>query len=307
MNVTVSIFTIGVALMAPILWAALGEVIVEQSGVLNVGIEGVMLIGAFAAAIGYRFGGSLYYGLAIAIGSGVACGLVLALSYVRLGADQIVTGIVFNVFALGLTTTLYEKYLGGGVAKTLPDLEIPGLGDIPGFGKILFRHNVLVYAAFLAAPVVFYLIRRTWFGLYARFASEHPRAVESAGLSVWRLRYPAVVLGCTLTAIGGATLVLSTSGSYVPRMTEGRGFIALAVVVLARWNPFGVILGCVVFGVARAIQFEVQNLGPLADVPNDFVLAFPYVLTILAVVFARGSRYPAACGVPYRPSGSRAF
>jgi general nucleoside transport system permease protein len=305
-NATVSIFTIGVALMAPILWAALGELVVEQSGVLNVGIEGVMLIGAFGAAIGYRFGGSLYYGLLVAIGSGVACGIGLALSYVRLGADQIVTGIVFNVFALGLTTTLYEKYLGGGVANTLPDVKIPWLGDIPKLGKIFFDQNVLVYAAFLSAPAVFYVIRHTWFGLYARFAGEHPRAVESAGLDVWRLRYPAVVLGCTLTAVGGATLVLSTSGSYVPRMTEGRGFIALAVVVLARWNPFGVILGCLVFGVARAIQFEVQDLGPLADVPNDIVLSFPYLLTIAAVVFARGSRYPAACGVPYRPSGSKA-
>ena len=307
MNVTVSIFTIGVGLLAPILWAALGEVIVEQSGVLNVGIEGVMLIGAFAAAIGYRFGGGLYVGLLCAIGSGLACGLVLVFPYVRLGADQIVTGIVFNVFALGLTTTLYEKYLGGGTAATFPDLEIPGLGDIPWLGEILFRHNFLVYAAFLAAPVVFYLVRRTWFGLYARAAAEHPRAVESAGLDVWRLRYPSVVLGCTLPAVGGATLVLSTSGGFVPGMTEGRGFIALAVVVLARWNPFGVILGCLLFGVAQALQFQVQNLGPLADVPSDFVLAFPYVVTILAVVFARGSRYPAACGVPYRPTGSRAF
>jgi ABC-type uncharacterized transport system permease subunit len=305
-NVTVSIFTIGVALMAPILWAALGEVIVEQSGVLNIGIEGVMLIGAFGAAIGYRYGGSLYVGLLVAIGAGVLCGLVLLLPYVRLGADQIVTGIVFNAFALGLTTTLYQKYLGGGVADTFADLKIPGLGDIPWLGEILFAHNFLVYAAFLAAPVVFYLVQRTWFGLYARAASEHPRAAEAAGLNVWQLRYPAVVLGCTLTAIGGATLVLSTSGGFVPGMTEGRGFIALAVVVLARWNPFVVLLACLLFGVAQALQFQVQNLGPLADVPSDFVLAFPYVVTILAVVFARGSRYPAACGVPYRPSGARA-
>jgi general nucleoside transport system permease protein len=305
-NVAVSIFTIGVALMAPILWAALGEVIVEQSGVLNIGIEGVMLFGAFGAAIGYRYGGSLYVGLLVGIGAGVVCGLVLLLPYVRLGADQIVTGIVFNAFAFGLTTTLYQKYLGGGVADTFSDLRIPGLGDIPWLGEILFEHNFLVYAAFLAAPVVFYLVQRTWFGLYARAASEHPRAAEAAGLNVWQLRYPAVVLGCTLTAIGGATLVLSTSGGFVPGMTEGRGFIALAVVVLARWNPFIVILGCLLFGVTQALQFQVQNLGPLADLPSDFVLALPYVVTILAVVFARGSRYPAACGVPYRPSGASA-
>jgi simple sugar transport system permease protein len=305
-NVTVSIFAIGVALMAPILWAALGEAVVEQSGVLNIGIEGVMLIAAFSAAIGYRYGGSLYVGLLLAIASGIASGVFLCIPYVRLGADQIVTGIVFNVLAIGLTTTLYEKYLGGGVARTFPDVEIPGLADVPWLGEILFRQNALVYAAFLAAPLVFYLVYRTWFGLYARAAAEHPRAAESAGLDVWRLRYPAVVLGCTLTAMAGATLVLSTSGGFVPGMTEGRGFIALAVVVLARWNPFAVIAACLLFGVTQALQFQVQNLGPLADVPSDFVLAAPYVVTILAVVFARGSRYPAACGVPFRPTRSAA-
>ena len=306
MNVTVAVFSIGVSLMAPILWAALGELVVEESGVINVGIEGVMLIGCFAAAIGYRYAAGLYVGLVLAVGAGALCGIVLCAPYVRLGADQIVTGIVFNLFAVGLTTTLYQKYLGGGVAATFPDLKIPGLGDIPWLGKILFRHNFLVYAAFLAAPVVFCLVRRTWFGLYARAASEHPRAAEAAGLDVWRLRYPAVVFGCMLAAVGGATLVLTTSGGFVPGMTEGRGFIALAVVVLARWNPFGVILGCLLFGVAQALQFQVQNLGPLANVPSDFVLAFPYVVTVLAVVFARGSRYPAAVGVPYRPGGSAA-
>lgn len=265
-----------------------------------------MLIGAFASAIGYRYGDSLYLGLLLGVASGTACGLVLSVPYVRAGADQIVTGIVFNVLAFGLTTTLYEKYLGGGVAKTIPDVKIPGLGDIPWLGEILFRQKALVYAAFLAAPLVFYLVRRTWFGLYARAAAEYPRAAEAAGLSVWRIRYPAVVLGCTLAAVAGATLVLSTSGGFVPGMTEGRGFIALAVVVLARWNPFAVIAACLLFGVTQALQFQVQNLGPLADVPSDFVLAFPYIVTIAAVVFARGSRYPAACGIPFRPMGSGA-
>ena len=306
MSVTVSVFASGVSLMAPILWAALGELISEESGVLNVGIEGVMLIGCFVSAIGYRFGGSLYAGLACAIGGGIVCGVVLCVPYVRLGADQIVTGIVFNLLAFGLTTTLYEKYLGGGVASAFPDLKIPGLGDLPWLGTILFRHNFLVYAAFLAAPVVFYLVRRTWFGLYARMVSEHPRAAEAAGLNVWALRYPAVILGCTLTAVGGATFVLTTSGGFVPGMTNGRGFIALAVVVLARWNPFGVILGCLLFGATQALQFQQQNIPLLRDVHSDFVLAFPYVVTILAVVFARGSRYPAAIGIPYRPSRVRA-
>lgn len=304
MNVTVSVFAIGIALMAPILWAALGEVVVEQSGVLNIGIEGVMLIGAFCSAIGYRYLHGLTWGLLLAIGGGLVCGIVLSLLYVRLGTDQIVTGILFNVLALGFTTTLYTKYLGGGVVSTYGSVNVPLLGDIKYLGPILFRQNALVYAAFLAAPVAFYLVRNTWYGLYARAASEHPRAAETAGLNVWRLRYPAVVIGCMLTAVGGATIVLSTSGGFVPGLTEGRGFIALAVVVLARWNPFGVIGGCVLFGVAQALQFQVQNLGFLSHVPSDFVLMFPYLITIVAVMAARGSRYPAAIGIPYRPSSA---
>lgn len=300
MTTAQNIFILGVALMVPMLWAALGETIVEQSGILNVGIEGVMLIGAFAAAVGVDHG-SIYYGLLMAIGAGIGSGVVLSLLYVRLGTDQIVTGILFNVFAFGLTTTLAQKYVSATTVTSFSKLKIPGLGDIPGLGKIFFRQDALVYAAFLAAPVVFYIVRGTWFGLYARAASEHPRAAESAGLDIWRLRYAAVILGCALTAVGGVVL-FSNSGGFVAGLTNGRGFIALAVVVLARWNALWVVAASLLFGVAQALQFQSQNLGPLKHVPPDMLIALPYAVTILAVIIARGSRYPAAIGVPYRPS-----
>jgi simple sugar transport system permease protein len=304
-NTTTAILSLGVALMVPMLWAALGEAIVERSGVLNVGIEGVMLIGAFGAAVGLNYGDSLYVGLLVAIGAGLASGVVLALLYVRLGTDQIVTGILFNVFAFGLTTTLATKYITATEVTSFPRYEIPALGDIPYLGEVFFNHDVLVYAAFLAAPVVFYVLHRTWFGLYARAASEHPRAAESAGLSVWRLRYVAVILGCVLTAIGGVIL-FSNSGGFVAGLTNGRGFIALAIVVLARWNPFWIVGASLLFGVAQALQFQSQNLGPLQHVPPEMMIALPYAVTIVAVVFARGSRYPAAIGIPYRPSAKAA-
>jgi general nucleoside transport system permease protein len=304
MSVSQSIFALGIELMTPILWAALGELIVEQSGVINIGVEGVMLIAAFTAAIGYAYTGSLYVGLIAALGVGVVSGVVLSLLYVRLGADQVVTGILFNVFAFGLTTTLYQKFLASGVVRTFHDIKIPGLNDIPWVGQVLFEHNFMVYGAVLAAPLIFYVVRRTWFGVYASACGEHPRAVESAGLNVWRIRYAAIVVGCLLAAAGGATLVLTISGGFASGLTSGRGFIALAVVVLARWNPFAVVGGCVLFGVAQALQFQVQNLGPLSHIPSDFVLMLPYAITILAVVFALGSRYPAACGVPFRPSAT---
>lgn len=305
MSTVTSVFALGVALMVPMLWAAYGEALIEKAGVLNVGIEGVMLIGAFSAAVGVNYGNSLYVGLLVAIGAGAACGLVLALLYVRLGTDQIVTGILFNVFAFGLTTTLAAKYVEATAVTSFPRYEIPGFRDIPHLGTILFNHDILVYLAFAAAPVVFYALHRTWFGLYARAASEHPRATESAGLDVWRLRYVAVVAGCILTAIGGVVL-FSNSGGFVSGLTNGRGFIALAIVVLARWNPYWILGASLLFGVSQALQFQADNLGPLSHVPGEFMIALPYAVTILAVVFARGSRYPAGVGVPYRPSAKAA-
>ena len=301
MNTASDVLALGVALMVPMLWAAYGEAIIEKAGVLNVGIEGVMLIGAFAAAVGVRYGNSLWVGLLLAVGAGAVSGIVLAFLYVRLGTDQIVTGILFNVFAFGLTTTLAAKYIQATQVTSFGRYEIPGLGSIPYVGKVFFNQDVLVYAAFLVAPVVFYLLHRTWYGLYARAASEHPRATESAGLNVWRLRYAAVILGCVLTAVGGVVL-FSNSGGFVSGLTNGRGFIALAIVVLARWNPYWIVAASLLFGVSQALQFRADALGPLDSVPPDLLVAFPYVVTILAVVFARASRYPAAVGVPYRPA-----
>ena len=307
MSVAVDTLTLAVALMIPILWAALGETIAEQAGVLNIGIEGVMLCAALATAAGYRYTGNLYAGLPAALAAGLVCGVVLSLLYVQIGTDQVVTGILFNILALGLTTTIYIEFFGngGGLPTTLPKIPLPLLSDIPWLGDIFFDQNILTYTCFLAVPIVFYVMRRTWFGLSARAAGENPRAVEAAGLNVRRLRIPAVILACMLTAIGGAALVLSTSGLFSPNITGGRGYIALAVVVLARWNPFLAIAAALLFGSAQALQFEVYNLGPLSRVPSDVVLMFPYIATIIAVMIAGASRYPAACGIPWIPTRRR--
>jgi len=293
---------LGIALMIPMLFAALGELIIEKAGVINVGIEGVLLIGAFGAAAGVNFGdGSIWVGLLIATGAGLVCGIVLALLYVKLGTDQIVTGIMFNILAFGLTTTLAAKYVEASKSADFPELNIPGLESLPWLGEVLFQQDVLVYGALVTAGLVFYLTRRTWFGLYARASSEYPRAAETAGLSVLRLRYVAVILGCMLTAIGGAAL-FSNAGGFVAGYTNGRGFIALAIVVLARWNPLAVVVASLLFGIAQALQFQADNLGFLADVPSHVLIALPYIFVIGAVVFARGSRYPAAIGIPFRPT-----
>lgn len=306
MSTSQTIVSLGIALMVPMLFAALGELIIEQAGVLNVGVEGVLLVGAFGAAVGVNYGGnSIWVGLLVAAGAGIACGILLALLYVRLGTDQIITGILFNIFAFGLTTTLAAKYVQASPSASFPDWHVPVLDKIPWLGRVVFEQDVMVYAAFVAAPIVFYLLRRTWFGLYARSAAEFPRAAESAGLSVLWLRYVAVVLGCMLTAIGGAEL-FANSGGFVSGYTNGRGFIALGIVVLARWNPIAVVGAALLFGIAQALQFQSQHLGFVSHVPTHVLVALPYIVTIAAVVLARGSRYPAAVGVPFRPSGASA-
>lgn len=298
--IIIAFFVIGIQLAVPILIAALGETVTEKSGVLNVGIEGVMLIGAFTTAfVGIEVGN---VPLAIAAGgmSGVASGVVLAFLYVNRGTDQIVTGLMFNILAIGLTGTLHSLYLAGQNGPTLPEWEIPLISDIKWFGEVIGEQNAMLYIGLTMAYVVYRLLHRTWWGLYVRSVGERPLAAESGGLDVLRLRYPAVVIGSVLAALGGAALVMSTSGAFVPGMTAGRGFIALGVVVLAKWRPTLVVLFALGFGLIQGLQFLAGQLDALESIPTQFWVALPYLVTVVAVVFAPGSTYPAAVGIPYR-------
>jgi simple sugar transport system permease protein len=293
-------FVTGIQLMVPILLAALGETICERSGVLNVGIEGSMLIGALVSAIVGIKVDSVVLGLLAGAAAGVGTGIVLAILYVARGIDQIVTGLLFNIFALGFTGLLHNRFIGGQVGPTLSPLHVPLIGNIPKVGDILNRQNILFWITLILVFGVYYLLNRTWWGLYARAAGERPHAAESGGLNVHRLRYPAVILGNVFAAFAGAALVMSSAGSFVPGMTAGRGFIALGVVVVARWNPFLVLAASSLFGLSQALQFIAGQLDGLNGVPDQVWLALPYVVTILAVLLSRGSRYPAAVGIPWR-------
>ncbi len=302
----IAFFVIGIQLMVPIVLAALGETIVEKAGVLNVGIEGVMLIGALATAfIGITLQ-AVVLALVTAVAAGAASGAILAFLYVRRGTDQIVTGLMFNIFAVGLTGTIHSRYMAGQNGVTLDGIAIPGISSIPWVGEIVSKQNAMLYIAIGLALGVWYLLNRTWYGLYARSAGERPMAAESGGLDVRRLRYPAVVLGCALAALGGSALVLSTSGGFVPGMTAGRGFIAMGVVVLAKWRPRWIFIHALGFGMTQGLQFLAGQLSALQAVPSQFWVALPYLVTVLAVVFAPGSRYPAAVGIPYRPAANAA-
>ena len=304
-TIVISVFATGIALMTPVLWAALGEAIAERAGVLNIGIEGVMLFGALVCAWSIREGAGIWTGLLLAIPVGAVLGLALAYLWVSRGADQIVSGIIFNLLALGATSLLFDEFLKGvGVVTSLDEISIPLLSDIPWLGEILFQQPSVTYLALLAAPLVFLLLNRTWFGLYIRSAGEKPRATETAGLSVPALRYTAVIVSSVLICFGGASLIAITSGGFVTNVTAGQGFVALAIVVLGRWNPFLIVGGALLFGVSQALQFQAQSLGFLSSLPPEAWLSLPYLVTIVAVVVAKSSRYPNACGVPFTPAGA---
>ena len=296
----IAFFVIGLQLMTPLLFAALGEVISEKSGILNIGIEGVMLIGAFTTAfVGINTGSAA---LAFICGGavGIISGVVLSFLYVNRGTDQIVTGLMFNIFAFGLTGTLDRLFLSGIVGPVLQPVHLPLVSKIRWIGQIFEPQNISLYIALGLIFFVYWLLQRTWWGLYARTAGERPLAAESGGLNVLRLRYSAVVIGCVLASLGGASLVLISSGGFSPGITGGRGFIVLGIVVLAKWKPTLVFVFALAFGTIQGLQFLGGRLELLASIPPQFWIALPYMMTVIAVAFAPGSTYPAAVGIPYR-------
>lgn len=295
----IALVVVGVQLMVPLLLASLGELICERAGVLNIGIEGCMALGAFFTALAVTGAGSLLVGLAAGLGAGLVAGAVLAWLYVGLRLNQIITGLMFTILGLGMTAALFERYTQSATGTLAPRQPIPLLSDIPWIGEMLFDHSLLVYGAVALVPLCAWLLKSTWWGLRTSSAGENPRALDSAGYSVRLYRALAVTVGSTLAAAGGAVLVLATSGRFVSGMTAGRGFIALGVVVVARWYPGRALLVCLLIGVTQALQFQVAAIEALRSVPVDVWVALPYIAAVLAVVIGRHARYPSAITVPW--------
>ncbi len=289
-----------VPIAVPILLPALGEAVVEQSGILNIGIEGLVLVGAWGAYAGAIVTHSLLGGVLAAVVVGIAFALVLALFYVTLGTDQIVTGVLANIFAVGFTSLTYFQFLPE--RPTLPaasTYSIPALSQIPILGPSLFRNTGLTFLALLAVPAIWLLLRQSWFGLNVRAVGEHPEAAAVAGVNVHLIRYATLVLGGIMASLGGAALAIDDLRGFVENASDGRGFIALAVVVLGKWNPWAVFGGVALVAVADAGQFRLQASG--IAIPHDLLLMLPYVLAIAVLVgFAGGARYPSAVGEAYR-------
>jgi ABC-type uncharacterized transport system permease subunit len=293
-----------VRLAAPLLLAALGELIVERAGVVNIGVEGTMLTGAFvgfAAAVATDSAG---LGVVAGVWAGCAVGGLFAFFAIARGTDQIVVGMAVNLLAVGATGLAARALYAGATPSgpTLPLVALPFAGELPFVGKVLFAHTPFVYAAFGLALVVGFALSRTRAGLRLRAVGEVARAADAEGVSVARVRVTAIVLGSGLAGLAGAALSLAQSDTFTEGMTAGRGFIALAVVIFGRWSASGVLLAALFFGLANALQFRAQAQG--FDIPYPLFLMFPYLvtLTVLAFVAAR-ARAPGDLGTPYQREG----
>ena len=287
----------------PLLLAALGETLAERSGVINIGLEGMILAGAFAGMVGSYCSGSPVFGLLLAGGSGALLALLFAGLTVGLGADQIIVGVSSNLFVVGLTGVLYRGLFGvTGQAlsvTTFPLLSFPFFGSVPFFGSAFFQHTVLVYLALLLVLVLGFFLFHTRAGLQLQAVGEYPQAAETLGISVVWTRSSALLVEGILAGIAGSYLSLAYSNTFIEGMSAGRGFIALAIVIFGRWRPAGVLDGALFFGAATALQFHIQALS--SALPYQFILILPYGLTLLALAFT-GTQIspPSALGQAYK-------
>jgi simple sugar transport system permease protein len=298
-TVLVGILASGIRLATPYLYAAIGEAFGQRSGVLNLGVEGQMLLGAFAAFYVVLNTGNLWLGLLTAAIVGAAMGLAMAYVTINLNAEQGISGIGFYLFGLGMSDLLFQKLVGTvETVKGFPPVYIPVLSDIPYIGKIFFSQNIMVYGAYLLVPIALFVLNRTTLGLKIRSVGENPDAADSLGVSVAKTRYFTVIQGGILSAIAGASLSIALLDVFQQNMTSGMGFIAVALVYFGAWRPLGVLGGALLFSTVMALQFWIQVKG--FNIPSDIAVMMPYVLTILVLAATASKlRAPAALSKPF--------
>lgn len=292
-----------IRLAVPLLFASLGEVVTQRAGVLNLGLEGIMLVGSFISFVAANVSGQLWVGVLAGMLSGLIMALAIAVFDVTLGADQTIVGIMVVIAAGGLVTYLNTVIYGGSyVSPTIKGFQpilIPWLGNIPVIGETFFNQNILVYLAFLLVSLIAVVLTRTTWGLRLRGVGEDPLAAEAMGVNVFRVRYFALLFGGVMGGLGGVFLTLGYLGTFSDNITAGRGWIAIALVYFGHWNPYRVLAGALLFGGVNALQLRLQAQG--ANLPFQFMLMLPYLLTILVLMgISRDGKGPAALCVPYR-------
>ncbi|WP_022901515.1 ABC transporter permease [Humibacter albus] len=292
-----------VSLSVPYIFGALGGVLSERSGVVNIAIEGQLLAGAFLAAMVASMTGSMWLGLVAALVAGVLVSFILAAFAIKYYVDQVIVGVVINVLVLGLTNFLYSQVLAKDPEflnnpPLLPAIPIPGLSAIPVIGPVLFDQSIIVYLMYIAVVAVYVGLFHTRWGLRLRSVGEHPQAADTVGINVTGTRFWNVSLAGAIVGLGGAYFTLGSVGSFSEDMTGGQGYIALAAVIFGRWDPVRATLAALLFGFASNLQYTLAAVG--SPVPSEFLLMLPYVVTILAVAgFVGYVRGPAASGKPY--------
>ena len=297
--VVIGILFSAIRLATPYLYATMGEMFAQRSGVLNLGVDGIMLVGAYAAFFVVLNTGNLWLGVIAAAVVGLLMGLLMAFISVTLQAEQGISGIGLYMFGLGLSSLLFKVTIG--TVKTISGfrpVKIPLLGDIPVVGQILFQHSLPVYGAFLLVPLAWWVLERTTWGLKIKAVGQNPAAADSLGVSVIGVRYLCVCLGAVLAGIAGASLSIALTNLFQENLTAGLGFIAVALVYFGGWRPLGILAGTLLFSFVNALQVWMQVLG--VKIPSDVAVMLPYILTIavLAVMVNR-ARQPAALNKPF--------
>lgn len=296
-------------LTAPLAITVIGGVYAERSGVFNIGMEGMMLVGAFTAvSTSFYLEPIMPAGLAVllatlaAMVAAAAAGLVHAYLTISRGANQIISGVAINLAALGLTNTLHRAVFGTTGRQRVagfPSVELPLLGDVPIIGDIFFNQSLAVYLVYVLPLIALFVLYRTTWGLGIRAVGDEPSAVDTAGLSVAKIRYATVLFSGAMAGLGGAVLALGAVRYFTPGMTAGRGFIVLGAIIVGRWNPLLAVGACLLFGAADAFQLRAQalNLG----IPHHFFVMLPYLLAVAAVAGVIGRALPPTqLGIPYR-------
>jgi len=306
----ISILAVTVQAGTSLVFATIGEIYTERSGILNLGVEGMMLMGAVAAFATAYHTGSAWLGVVAAMAVGGLLALIHAFLTITLRTDQTVTGLALTIFGAGMTSFLGQrlgpegKPLVGLIGPRFERLPLPGLADIPFLGRPLFRQDLLVYLMYLLVPLAWFYLYKTRPGLHLRAVGENPQTADAMGVNVSAIRYAYTVLGGVLVGLGGAHLSLAYTPGWTENLTGGRGWIVIALVIFATWDPLRAVVGAVLFGGINAVQFRMQAAG--TTIPPAFLGMMPYLFTVLVLVlitwweaFRKRVGAPAALGLPY--------
>ncbi|TGE33534.1 ABC transporter permease [Desulfosporosinus sp. Sb-LF] len=303
LNYIIAILAAGVVAGTPILYASLGEVIAERAGILNLGVEGMMLVGAVSAFYVGTFTENKWLGLLVALIAGGLMALIHAVITINFRANQVASGLALTIFGTGLSAYLGRGLVGIPPTSTFKAVAVPVLSQIPVIGKIFFNQDIMVYLSVILVAILWFVFYKTKAGLLLRAVGENPSAVDALGHNIFFVRYAAVIIGGMLAGAGGAYLSLAYSPSWIENMSAGRGWIAVALVIFAVWDPSRALLGAWLFGVIASLGLHLQALGVM--IPSNFLQMLPYLFTFIVLVFTtretknRRSGTPAALGIPY--------